>query len=300
MITVVGSINLDLIAYAARLPRPGETVAGDHFHTAPGGKGANQALAAARAGASVRIVGAVGRDAFAGQALGLLKEGGVDLTKIKETDQPTGTALIVVGEKGENIITVVPGANGLVAAHFVDSVNFRPGDCALLQLEIPVAAVSEALSRARTGNALTILNTAPYRGEATPLLRLADIIVSNETEFDLYARALNLDGVGRDECMEYFARITGRTVVVTLGAKGVVAATPSGMVYVEAHNVEPVDTVGAGDTFCGYLAASLIAGMDFEDALRRAAIAGSLACLKHGAQAAIPFAGEVDALVKRG
>lgn len=299
MITVVGSINLDLIAHAARLPRPGETVVGDHFHAAPGGKGANQALAAARAGASVRIVGAVGRDAFAGQALGLLKEGGVDLTKVKETDQPTGTALIMVGDKGENIITVVPGANSLVAAHFVDSVNFRPGDCALLQLEIPVLAVSEALTRARAGHALTILNTAPFRGEAAPLLRQADIIVANETEFDLYARALNMDGRIRDEQMEAFAHTTGRTVVVTLGAEGAIAASPSGMIRVGAHRIEPVDTVGAGDTFCGYLAAGLIAGLELEEALRRAAVAGALACLKHGAQAAIPMAKDVDALLNR-
>jgi ribokinase len=298
MITVVGSINLDLIAHTARLPGPGETVVGDHFHSAPGGKGANQALAAARAGAPVRIVGAVGRDTFAGQALGQLLEGGVDLTKVKETDQPTGTALIMVGDKGENIIAVVPGANSLVAAHFVDSVNFRPGDCALLQLEIPVHAVSEALTRARTGRALTILNTAPFRGEAAPLLKLADIVVANETEFDLYSRALNLDGLVRDEHMAAFARSTGRTVVVTLGGEGAIAATPSGMIHVSAHPVEPVDTVGAGDTFCGYLAASLVAGMEFEDALRRAAVAGSLACLKHGAQAAIPFAKDVDGMLK--
>ncbi len=294
MITVVGSINIDLIVHLPRLPAPGETVTDGNFHSAPGGKGANQALAARRAGADVVLCGAVGSDSFADEALRILREAEVDLAKIKETKTPTGTAVIMVGENGENMIAVAPGANGLVAPHYVDSVNFRDGDCALLQLEIPVAAVAEALGRARAGHAISILNCAPAKGEAAHLLEQADYVVANETEFELYAEALSLDGADRRERMIAFAATNQNTIIVTLGADGLVAATPDDFLEVPAYRVDPIDTVGAGDTFCGYLAASLIAGAELKDALRRAAVAGSLACLKHGAQPAIPDAAEVE------
>lgn len=294
MITVVGSINLDLIAHVPRLPNPGETVTDGTFQSAPGGKGANQALAAKRAGAQVRMVGAVGSDAFAEQALQILRRDEVDLTKIKETHVSTGTALIMVGENGENMISVAPGANSLVAEHYVDSVNFREGDCALVQLEIPVLAAAEALSRARAGHAISILNCAPVKGEAAHLLEQADFVVANETEFDLYAKALSLDGKDRKARMKNFAKANRNTIIVTLGKDGVLAATPNEFIKVPVHKVDPVDTVGAGDTFCGYLAASLISGLSLKDSLRRAAVAGALACLKHGAQPAIPMAREVE------
>ncbi|MBE0693432.1 MAG: ribokinase, partial [Aquamicrobium sp.] len=149
MITVIGSINLDLIATVDRLPKPGETVPGSSFATAAGGKGANQALAAARAGAGVRMIGAVGADAFAGEALSLLEKGGVDLSGVARAGEPTGTALILVGGDGENMIAVVPGSNGTVGAAAVDTLRFAKGEHLLLQHEIPLATVDRALDAAR-------------------------------------------------------------------------------------------------------------------------------------------------------
>lgn len=298
MITVIGSINLDLIATVGRLPGPGETVPGGDFKSAPGGKGANQALAAARAGAAVRMVGAVGKDAFAGEAIAYLKDGGVDLAGVAETFAATGIALILVGGDGENMIAVVPGANGSVVPGDLVKAQFKKGDVILLQHEIPLSTVDAALDAARQAGAITMLNTAPFRAEAASFVGKADYVVANETEFDLYAEALALPAGERPERMREFARRTGATVIVTLGGEGVLAATGSDLVHVEALKITPVDTVGAGDTFCGYLAASLSAGLDLKQALRRAAAAGSLACLKPGAQPAIPLAAEVDAALK--
>jgi ribokinase len=295
LISVIGSINLDLIATVERLPAAGETVPGDSFATAPGGKGANQALAAARAGQKTRMIGAVGKDAFAREALALLEAGGVDLTGVHEAHAATGTALILVAADGQNIIAVVPGANGAVLPGDLARVVLAAGDVVLLQHEIPLQTVEAALDAARAAGAATLLNTAPFHSEAAGLLAKADYVIANETEFDLYGEALALRGRDRSARMKSFAEKTGRTIIVTLGGEGVLAATPNELLKVEALRITPVDTVGAGDTFCGYLAASLASGLSLENALRRAAAAGSLACLKSGAQPSIPLASEVAA-----
>jgi ribokinase len=297
LITVIGSINLDLIATVDRLPAPGETVPGSGFKTAPGGKGANQALAAARAGASVRMVGAVGKDAFAGEALACLKDGKVDLSGVAGSDEPTGTALILVGADGENMIAVVPGANAAVLPASVGEAALAKGDIVLLQHEIPLETVDAALDATAAAGGIAILNTAPFRKEAAGFLGKANYVVANETEFDLYCEALSLVGDDRPARMKAFAVATGRTVIVTLGGEGVLAATPEAFLSVPALKITPVDTVGAGDTFCGYLAAGLAESLPLGDALRRAAVAGSLACLRPGAQPALPLAGEVNEAV---
>ena len=299
MITIIGSINLDLIARVERLPAPGETVPGQGFSTAPGGKGANQALAARQAGAAARMVGAVGKDAFASEALSLLADAGVDLASVKEIGAPTGTAMILVGGDGENMIAVIPGANGEVSRQDVEAAGLRRGDLVLLQHEIPLSTVEAALSAARAAGAVSLLNTAPFHAEAAGFLALADYVIANETEFDLYAAELALEGVDREEKMRAFARKTGRSLVVTLGAKGVLAATTRDLLHVPAPSITPVDTVGAGDTFCGYFAAGLAEGLELEAALRKAAVAGALACLKPGAQPAIPMRAEVDERMAR-
>ena len=295
MITVIGSINLDLIATVGRLPSPGETVPGTGFRSAPGGKGANQALAARRAGSAVRMVGAVGRDAFAAEALALLKDGGIDLSLVAETDAPTGTALILVSADGENMIAVVPGANGEVGTAALAGLSFATGEHVLLQHEIPLGTVAAALKAARAAGAVSILNTAPFREEAAGLVADADYLVANETEFDLYAGELALSGASREEKMAAYVGRTGRTVIVTLGGDGVIAAGPDGSLSIPAMKITPVDTVGAGDTFCGYLGDGLTRGLPLEAAIRRASVAGSLACLKPGAQPAIPADAEVAA-----
>jgi ribokinase len=159
---------------------------------------------------------------------------------------------------------------------------------------VPLDTVAAALNAARNAGAISLLNTAPFRNDAAALLAKADYVIANETEFDLYAAALSLGGADRLARMRAFAEQTGRTVVVTLGGEGVIAATPDTMLQVDALKITPVDTVGAGDTFCGYLAAGLSSGLPLEQALRRAAAAGSLACLTPGAQPAIPLVAEVD------
>lgn len=296
MISVFGSTNLDQIGTVSRLPEPGETVAGGTFSMAAGGKGANQALAARRAGAEVRHVSAVGNDAFADLATGLLRAGGVDLSDLRRAEAATGIAMIFVDAAGENVIAILPGANGTIGPEDAERGldGLAAGDILLVQQEVPQAATRRALEIARQRGARSVLNTAPYLEDTAALASLADIVIANETEFSLLS--------GRpiqelDAAMADWVRQTGHIIVVTLGPDGARAATPDGVITVPAHKVDPVDTVGAGDTFCGYLAAALDAGLDLEAAMRRAAIAGSLACLKPGAQPAIPFKAEVDAVL---
>ncbi|MEX3011234.1 ribokinase [Hoeflea sp. TYP-13] len=297
MITVLGSINMDLIASVDRLPDPGETVGGHAFVTAAGGKGANQALAAGRGGAAVRMCGAVGRDHFAEPALTHLKEAGVDLSAIREVDEATGTALILVDSNGENIIAVVPGANGTIsdddAIRAVEAMS--EGDYLLLQLEIPASAIRAALSKARERGVISVLNIAPLTDDAAELAAGADIVIANETEFELLAGKSEMGAAVREKALLDLHGKSEQTLIVTLGAGGVIAARGGALLKAPGLIIEPVDTVGAGDTFCGYLAAGLDRGQSFETALKRAAIAGSLACLKPGAQPAIPHEKDVKA-----
>lgn len=295
MITVFGSINMDLIATTERLPKPGETVAGNSFATAAGGKGANQALAARRAGRYVHMAGAVGKDAFAEGALELLDGAGTDLSLVNRVEGPTGTALILVGGDGENMIAVIPGANGKVSGDSAEAaVNaMNEGDILMLQLEVPVEAVERALAGARAKGITSILNLAPLIPDAPRLGRLADIVIANETEFERLAGQEDMSAGDREAALERLHAETGQTLIVTLGGDGVIAIRDGQIARAQGLVIEPVDTVGAGDTFCGYFAASLDEGLDFNSALRRAAVAGSLACLKPGAQPSIPLAAEV-------
>lgn len=298
MITVFGSTNLDQIGRVPRLPNPGETVKGQDFSVAAGGKGANQALAARRAGAEVRHVSAVGADSFADAALQLLDADGVDLSGVRRVSGPTGIAMILVDDAGENIIAILPGANGTVSAADAEAAlgGMSAGDVLLVQQEVPQEATERALRLAAERNVLSILNTAPFLSNTPELAKLASIVVSNESEFALMA------GVGGDldKLMEVWAETNRQTLIVTLGAQGARAATPAGSFAVPALPITPVDTVGAGDTFCGYLAAGLEGKLDLEEALDRAVIAASLACLKSGAQPAIPYVADVEGELNNG
>lgn len=295
MIVTIGSINIDLIATMPRLPLPGETVHGTAFSTAAGGKGANQALAARRAGAQTIMVGAAGQDEFADGALKLLKDGSVDLSRVASVPGPTGVAVIFVGGSGENVIAVIPGANGTISPSQFADLPLARGDVMLLQLEIPFATVSAAIAKAKGGGSTSLLNIAPFDKACVPMMSEADITIANETEFALAAAEMALDGTTLEEKMRTFATRTGRSVIVTLGADGAVAATGTEFHAVPSLKITPVDTVGAGDTFCGYLAAGLHSGLSLPDAMRLAAAAGSLACLKPGAQPSIPTLDEVQA-----
>ncbi|HEV7277772.1 MAG TPA: ribokinase [Devosiaceae bacterium] len=299
MITVLGSVNLDLIGTVSRIPQPGETVPGGAFATAAGGKGANQALAARRAGAAVRMVGAAGEDSFADEALTLLRAGGVELSQLKLVAGPTGIAMILVDSRGENVIAILPGANGAVGPAEADAAlaGLGPGDVLLLQQEIPQATTARALELARTQGVTSILNTAPFLDDTQVLARSAAIVVANETEFALLSGG---EASPLEEAMRQWAEANGQTVIVTLGPEGAWATHAGRILKVPALPIEPVDTVGAGDTFCGYLAAGLDAGLALEAAIRRATVAGSLACLKAGAQPAIPYADAVEAALSSG
>ncbi len=297
MITVFGSINMDLVAIASKMPRPGETVAGLQSSASPGGKGANQALAARRAGAGVRMAGAVGHDPFGAEALALLKDASVDLSLVRAVEQSTGTAHVVVDAGGENAIVVVPGANGQVEESDARCVleGMKAGETLVLQMEIPPRAVEAALVAARAKGVVSIFNVAPMTSDAIRLYTGADIVVANETEFEALVGAPVHSEEQRLDAMKRLHAQSGRTLVVTLGADGAVAIHAGDVYRAEGLKITPVDTVGAGDTFCGYLAAALDAGLDFASALRRAVVAGSLACTKSGAQPAIPLMSEVQA-----
>ena len=292
MVVVFGSINLDLVARASRFPQPGETLAGDSFAMYPGGKGGNQALAAARAGAAVAMVGAVGRDAFAAPALAELVAGGVDTSAIRTVDGPTGVALIEVAASGENTILVIAGANAHANADDVPPEWLRPSTLVVLQQEVPAAANLAVARRARAAGARVVLNAAPARAMDPALLDLANIIVVNETE--LRALATTADpSTDNAAIASAFATRHGNTVVITLGAAGALAAEHGSCYALPAAPVAVVDSTGAGDAFVGALAAALERGLPLTAALSWAVAAGSLACTVNGAQPSLPDAARI-------
>ena len=277
-ITVVGSINLDMVAAAPKLPRAGETVTGATLARHPGGKGANQALAAQRLGAEVSLIGRVGDDAMAGEATALLDAGGVDLSGVEvDPAAPTGVALITVDPDGENQIVVAAGANHLVTPEQLPARIETP---LIAQLELPVETVEAAVGRATD---FVCVNLAPAAPVSDQLLRRADLIVVNETEAAFYGDLLHHGG--------------GR-VVVTRGARGatlyqrgeqVALATPP--------HVRAVDATGAGDAFVGAICVALLEGMEPEAALTFACAAGALAATRPGAQPSLPTRAEVERII---
>ncbi len=280
MIVVFGSINIDFLLRVARLPGEGETVAGQDVALAPGGKGANQALAARKAGATVKLVGAVGNDAFADLALANLLASGVDLSGLRRAKRPTGAAFITVDDAGRNHIVLSPGANqDARAADFVPVA----GGILLVQRELPEDETLAALRNAKEAGMTNIVNAAPSAGFAGAMRDLADIVIANEHEI--------ADVAGRVDTPEALAvelAKTGKTIVLTLGAEGALAAKGGQIWRAPAGKVNVVDTTGAGDTFCGAFAAALDEGKDIGAALAFAAAAGSLACTGLGAQSATP------------
>lgn len=270
-VCVVGSANLDLVATVQRLPAPGETVPGSSYHEYPGGKGLNQAVAAARSGARTSFVGALGLDDAAALLSHVLDDDGIDTTHVTRVSLPTGRALIFVSAEGENSIVVVSGANQAVLVDSLPSAAVW-----LSQLEVPVAAIERAFTAARSSGAVTVLNPAPAMNLPDSLLALCDIVVPNEHEVEL------LGGVDR------LRSLGARAVVVTLGSRGAEIHTESGVHRVAPFPVMPIDTTGAGDTFCGSLSARLAAGDSLEDAARFASAAGALCTTVAGAVPSIP------------
>lgn len=294
MIVVFGSINVDLVTRVQRTPGPGETVRGSDYRLIPGGKGANQALAARRAGAEVRLFGAIGYDAFADTALLELKPAGVDLLGVARLPHTTGLALITVDDKGENAIVLAPGANAHASAASIPADVFGPRNTLLLQMEVPLAECLAAATAARAAGTRVVLSLAPYTALSAEEIAAFDIIVVNEHEAADLAHHLGVSAKGADATATALARRLGRTIIATLGADGAVAVHEGALIRVPALKVTPVDTTGAGDTFCGVLAACLDEGADMQAAMAKAAIAGSLAATKAGAQPSFPTRSEIE------
>jgi ribokinase len=293
MVIVFGSINVDLVARVPRLPRPGETLAGSRFAMTAGGKGANQALAAARAGAAVRLFGCVGRDAMAPIALRNVREAGVDLAGVCEVGTPTGVALIHVDDAGENCITVVAGANAEVRAAQVPDAVLHSATTLVMQLEVSIDQVSALAERARGRGARVVLNAAPAHALPANLLDAIDVLVVNEMEAGVLA------GAGGDEdTRSRCRRLTTheRAVIVTCGARGAVYAWRGELAEQPAQRIDAVDTVGAGDACTAAIVAALDRGEDLPQAVRDGVAAGTLACLREGAQDAAPAREEIARL----
>jgi ribokinase len=293
MIVVFGSINIDLVVPVPHLPRPGETVLGSEYALLPGGKGANQALAARRAGVSVTMVGAVGNDAFADLALANLVRDGVDLTFVAKVQQPTGCAAIMVGDDGgkagENIIAVASGANRATVSASVPDSLLGPGVTVVCQMEIPPPETCALLRRARVAGGRTILNIAPALPIEPALFAAIDILIANPEE----AAALGA-------APATIARYLRQAFVVTEGELGATTFLPDGStIKVPALSIAAVDTTGAGDTFVGVLAAGLDDGLGLAAALRRASAAAGLACLATGAQTSMPDAASITAAERK-
>jgi ribokinase len=295
MILSFGSINLDLIATVERLPHAGETVLGPGYRALPGGKGANQALAARRAGAEVELVGCVGRDAFAEPALAELVEAGVGLDHlVRHPDARTGCALICVDAMGENQIAVALGANAELRAAHVPDALLGPGTILLLQREV-TAEESWALARRAAGRgSKVLLNLAPCGDVPEDVLRALDWLILNEGEAAELARMLGLGADAAD-----LARSLGIGVVTTLGAQGIAACRGAERWRVPALPIDPVDTTGAGDAAVGGFAAALDHGLSAGEALRWASAAGALACLTPGAQSSLPSESDIRAALQR-
>ncbi len=283
-VIVVGSVNVDLTVTTARLPRPGETVTGGRLAQHDGGKGGNQAVAAARLGASTTFIGAVGDDAFGERARQALAGDGVDIEHVTVLPgEATGVAFILVDEHGENLIAVASGTNmaltPAMATAALERSRVGPGDVVLVSHEIPTATARAALEAGRAGGATTILNPAPAQGLDPATLAAADILTPNEGEL-LVLRDIGLPASG--------------SRLVSLGAAGARLESADASVHIPALAVTPVDTVGAGDTLNGALAAGLASGLGLEAAATRAVAAASVSVTRPGARGGMPTAAELE------
>lgn len=297
MIVVFGSINVDLAFRVETLPGSGETVLSESYGVHPGGKGANAAVAAARAGAEAHMVGRVGIDRFAGDALAIMREAGVALEHVGKSPRPTGCAAVCVDRRGENAIVVASGANLDVTADQVPDTLLGPGTLVALQMEVPHAENWALLERAKQAGALTLLNLAPAAPIPESALRNLNFLVVNEVEALVVAAESGLQADNAPDVARILAERYGLACVVTLGGEGAVAFDRYEGWSVPALPVDPVDTTGAGDAFCGGLAAALDRGLDMATALRHASVGAGLACTAAGAQDSLPPRDAVEARI---
>jgi ribokinase len=298
-VVVFGSINMDLVVRTPRLPTPGETLTGHTFFTAPGGKGANQAVACARLGVPTRMVGRVGDDLFGEQLRASLRSFGVQDDGVLTTPGPSGVALIAVDDTAENTIVIVPGANGAVSIADIPRLE-RALDGAralLLQLEVPIETVVAAARAAHTRGVTVILDPAPALPLPDELYALADIITPNEHEATTLTGIAVHDDQGAIAAARALIARGARRVALKLGARGALTADAEGEQFWSPFTVTPVDTVAAGDAFNGGLAVALSEGRSFDEAIRWGLAAGALSVTRHGAQPSMPERNEVLTLL---
>ena len=299
---VIGSINMDMVLSVPRFPAAGETLTGGNFQTVPGGKGANQAVALGRLGATVRMAGRVGDDAFGRRYLDHFRQNGVDVRAVDAVaGTATGVADILVNAAGENCIVIAPGANGLCDLEWLDRALEATADCEifLLQLEIPLDTVAEAVRRLRKMGKTILLDPAPAVPLPEDVLSAVDFLTPNETELKAVTAGLSEDA-GIEERVRHLVGGSGRVVVHKRGADGAYIGTRDGIEHVPGFSVRAVDTTAAGDTFNAGLAAGLAMGWPLRDAVRLANAAGALAVTAYGAQEGMPSLEQAQALMARG
>lgn len=289
---VFGSAIADVVFRMPALPRAGETVLGEAGPALQGGKGLNQAIAAARDVGDVCFVGCIGRDPNGALLREAALAAGVDVSGLAEVEEATGLACVCVDAEGRNQIAVSIGANRRASASQIKAIP--PGATLLMQMEVPYAENAALIARGRAAGARLLLNLAPAGELPAEALRALDLLILNESEAAWIGGRLGQPGDARS-----LHAALGIGVAVTEGERGVTAVTAEGVLHVPAHPVEVIDTVGAGDAWCGVLAAALDRGLPLEAAIRRASAAGALACTRHGAGPAMPHAAEIDALLSR-
>jgi len=300
-ICVLGSINMDLVTKTQAFPKAGQTVSGFEFHTFPGGKGANQAVAAGRLGADVTFLGKVGNDAFGDMALLSLREANVDVSRIAKEKMSTGTASITVSAQGENAIIVVPGANGLVDVDYVrqNTQAIDDADILMLQLEIPMETVVWAAEYAAKAGKLVMLDPAPARKLPDTLLRCSSMVTPNETELTIISQMEVSDENSAVEAARALIKQGVRTVVHKSGGKGAYLMTHNEAELIQGFKVSVVDTTAAGDSFNAGLAVSIAKGNDLKTSIRYANAVGAMAVTKMGAQSAMPTQAELNAFIEK-
>lgn len=294
-ILVIGSSNTDMTIKSPRLPAPGETILGGIFRMGPGGKGANQAVAASRLGGDVTFICKVGRDMFGENAVKGYQKEGIDTSHTLYSDQASGTALILVDDSGENCIAVAPGANGDLSPADIDSVAdvIKKADYLILQLEIPVESVLKAAKIAHEAGVYVILNPAPACKLPKELFKYISLITPNQTESALMTGIDVKDEASRNKAIEAFHKMGVEDVIVTLGSKGSLVCKGNTQTLIEAQKVKAVDATAAGDTFCGAVCVALSEGKSLEDAARFATKASALTVQKMGAQDSIPYKSDI-------
>ena len=298
-IVVLGSSNTDMVVKAAHLPAPGETILGGQFFMVPGGKGANQAVAAARSRSSVAFIAKVGTDIFGQQAIAHYQQEGILVDTIfQDEENPSGIALISVDAKGENCILVAPGANATLTPKELQSVKntIISGNVLLMQLEIPIATIEQAIDVAVQHDTKIILNTAPAQALSDQLLQQVDILILNTSEAQFYTGITIGNWEEAALAADYLYQKCPGIIIITLGAKGSLLKEKDNYIQIPAEEVNAVDSTAAGDTFCGVLAACVAKEMPIVDAVKLASKAAAISVTRMGAQTSIPFWQEYNIL----